>query len=176
MKDVGVQIAEFNKMDNPLQFGEKFRLTYRDVQGKLEKELERRKTCRGTLGKLVCFYKGLTNDEVESLPRAEIAVDFKLFASWLTMIFAVLSLSLIMWIWMGDCDENSPLILFLAVSYGLQCIFSLVAVNDGMEVFHLTAWYFDIRLFSPAPTIHIIALVFAVLSFVNAFWLACSRL
>lgn len=176
LRDVGVQIAEINKMENPVQFGEKFMLTYRDVQGKLKKELERRKTCRYTLGNLVCFYKGLTNDEVQSLPRAENAMDFKLFASWLTMSFAVLSLPLIMWLWMGDVDINHPLILFLLASSFLQCFSSLPAVTHDMEVLYLTAWYFDIRLFSPAPTVHIIALVFAVLSFGNAFWLACSRL
>lgn len=170
LKDVGIQIAEFNKMENPVQFGDKFMLTYRDLQGKLRK-VQHMKPCPTTLVDGVCWYEGLTNDEILSLPENVIGTSMQLFAAWVVMSFAAVSLVLLITgLWMSGIDPNIPLLIVPGFS-PIGCLFSILAATPGMEALYVTARYFDIRLFTTGPTVHVIAFVLAIISSCHCFWL-----
>ncbi|PSK36970.1 hypothetical protein C7M61_003835 [Candidozyma pseudohaemuli] len=167
--DVGVQIAEFNKMENPLQFGQKFMLTYRDLQDKL-RLVKYMKPCPTTLTHRACWYDGLTNDEILSLP-GKVVTGLQLISAWMAMTSAAVSLILLMMgVWMVGIDPRVPLSMAPAFNI-FGCVVSFLAAIPGMEALYLTARYFDIRLFTPGPTVPVIAFVLAIIASGHCFWL-----
>ncbi|PSK36969.1 hypothetical protein C7M61_003834 [Candidozyma pseudohaemuli] len=102
LKDIGIQIAEYNGMKDPAAFGETFLVTYREVQKNLRKERSERSHCHYSYSeeKRICEFEGLTAEEASFLPSTRVAENPQIGGPYLYLVQAALlfiSLSLLLW-------------------------------------------------------------------------------
>lgn len=94
LKDIGIQIAEYNQMADLVEFGEKFKQKYRDLQDEVDEELQRRLRCRYTGRKEVCYHEGVTESDSNYLPNSARTKRFSFFINRIVLVFIGMSIGL----------------------------------------------------------------------------------
>lgn len=94
LKDIGIQIAEYNQMADLVEFGEKFKQKYRDLQDEVDEELQRRLRCRYTGRKEVCYHEGVTESDSNYLPNSARPKRFSFFINRIVLVFIGMSIGL----------------------------------------------------------------------------------
>lgn len=157
LKDIGIQIAEYNEMKDPAAFGETFLVTYREVQKNLRKERSERSHCHYSYSeeKRICEFEGLTAEEASSLPSTRVAENPQIGGPYLYFVqAALLFISLSLMLWDGE-DGVAGFVLLVCTAILIPCLTPiLIATKLGqpMEYFvdESHAFAFTMYLLEPA--------------------------
>ncbi|QWU88760.1 hypothetical protein CA3LBN_003068 [Candidozyma haemuli] len=167
LKDIGIQIAEYNEMEDPAAFGESFLVTYRDVQQNLKEVSSVKKHCRYFEEKTICGFEGLTAEEYSYLPSTKAAENPPFICPYIYLVLAALSftaLSLTLWV---EDDVFAGIV--LVVSSSIQVYFILLSFLEVPDCFHQKMSYFVDESCALALTVYFLApLIPVILGFIMA--------
>lgn len=165
LKDIGIQIAEYNEMDNPAAFGESFLVTYRDVQQNLKEVLSGKKHCRYFEEKTICEFEGLTAEEYSSLPSTKAAENPPFIGPYIYLVLAALSFTSSLMLWVED---DVYALIVLVVSSAIQ-VYIYPSFSHVPDCFHQKMLYFVDESCASAITVYLLAsLVPVILGFITA--------
>lgn len=162
LKDIGIQIAEYNQMADPVQFGEKFKQKYRDLQNEVDEELQRRLRCRNTGEKEVCYHERVTDSDSGYLPNSTRPRRVSFFGNRIVLVFVGISIgvsTLGFWI-----DVFHLILLFCS----MLVIMPLLSPHED-KFLSPTEWYFNIGLSTLSGTMYYAEVSFFFLVYAYAY-------